>query len=190
MRSTGRLGLLGLIVGVVITPLYAAANDEPQPIDKVKAAFVFKFAKFCEWPEDAAPTDDAFRIGIAASGSMVEALRQALKGKTINDLPIELVVSESPGALAECHIVFFGEDDEDRNEEILREVTKHPVLTIGDGSSFIEQGGIIHLFQQNNKLRFDIHLDVAKQANLKISSKVLDLATHVIGSASSIEDGR
>lgn len=172
----------------VLIMSFVVSAAEPQPLDKVEAAFVFKFAKFCEWPDDAFSNGESFRIGVAAFPSMVEALNQAVAGKTVNDKAIKLIDSSNPNDLAECHIVFLGGGEAARNKEILDALRGKPILTIGDGPRFIEEGGMIYLFEQNKKLRFDIQLEAARESDLKISSKVLDLATRVVGPASSIEE--
>lgn len=165
---------LNLIAGASVSPeAWAGVAEEYQ----VKAAFFYHFARFIEWPSDTfASEGDPFRVCIVGKNPFQGTLQQTLSDKQIHNHPFHLISNPSASELAQCHVVFIGEDSSDRSGSITRDLHGKAVLTIGESADFIQRGGIIRLFLEESKVRFGINPQAAQQAHLAISSKLLRLA--------------
>jgi hypothetical protein len=160
--------LLSVIFFVLFSTVISASSP---PEDEIKAAFVFNFAKFVEWPgmNDKKSLRVCFAGKNAFSGNL-----QLLEGRQIQNL--RLTVCEfSPDMAEECDILVIPESEKQNLDELLELVNDKPVLTISDAGNFVHDGGIIGLIRLDNKVRFEINLLNAKKSHLKISSHGLDL---------------
>jgi len=155
----------------------AAQPNGPSEYD-VKAAFLFNFAKFVEWPADALPADGTFVIGVAGADPFQRALRD-LEGASVAGR--RLVVrrwtrlEEAPA----CQILFISASEEERLPAILQRIGGRPILTVGDADGFAARGVMINFRTREQKIRFEINLASAEAAGLKLSSQLLKLATLV-----------
>jgi hypothetical protein len=182
-RTYARILVQGC-VAILLSMAALSAFGQPQPIDDVKAAFVYKFANFVEWPAESFESEkDSVQIGVAATAKFVDTIREIVDGKTVSGRRIEVISSRDADDLSQCEIVYISSEDEDLQGKLLPALRAKPILTIGDTADFAEEGGIIRLFEEGRRLRFEINLDAAKEAKLRISSKLLDLASAVFGNA-------
>jgi YfiR/HmsC-like len=151
----------------------------------VKAAFLFHFAQFVEWPPEAFkdPTspltyctigDDPFR----------GALEESVEGKIVGTHSLRVQHLKGREQIAGCQILFIGVTEKKRFAEDLSGAGGHAVLTVGESENFAESGGIIGFVTENSKVRFEINVETAGKAKLKISSRLLSLAKTVIGNQS------
>ena len=174
LRSLVLLVLSVVLTLAVSTPAVAQREAE---INKLKAAFIFQFANFVEWPEEALGDDgDPFVICIVGNESLGEILKGAVRGKSVRGREVEIRTMDGSSDLTSCQIMFV--DDEDRRDvpRVIDEYATQPVLTVGDSDDFTSEGGIIRLYPEASKLRIEINIDAAERAGLKISSKLLSLA--------------
>lgn len=150
----------------------------PQPSEyQLKAAFLFNFAKYIDWPAESFTNDKApFLIGILGDNPFGSALEQIVAGKKINEHPITIQPLRAGTEGTNCHIIFVSSSEKKRLPEIMQSLHGAAVLTVGETEKFIETGGIINFVPEANKIRFQINDDAAKAAKLKISSKLLSLA--------------
>jgi hypothetical protein len=152
------------------------AQEKASETD-VKAAFVYNFAKFVEWPASAVGhRDSTFRIGIVGSGDMNRAVKAAVESKQVAGRRIEVVETDDPAVLNGCQLAFFNPLSSAVLGKLLTELQKHPVLTVGDQTEFIVQGGMIRFIVVDGKVRFEISPTRARTEKLSISSKLLKLA--------------
>jgi hypothetical protein len=145
---------------------------------QLKAAFLFNFAKFTEWPatvftEEISPVV----IGILGENPFGEDLEKTLHGKFINKHPLVIKEFRSPQQATNCHVLFISPSEKGRLPEILEQLRGASVLTVGETNQFIQDGGMINFVMEGNKIRFQINNDEAVKAGLKISSRLLSLAT-------------
>jgi hypothetical protein len=183
-----RIGLaLALAILRVSTSIGAAASA-PEPARdaaleyEVKAAFLYNFAKFVDWPEDAPGTDrPALVIGVLGVDPFGESLDAAVRGKTVNGRALSVRRFAEPSDLEPCQILFVSASQARRLPEILTRLAGTPVLTVGEPEKFNRNGGIVRLVTEDNKVRFEINVDAAEHAGLQISSKLLALARIVHG---------
>jgi len=142
----------------------------------VKAAYLYNFAKFVEWPADRfASARTRLLICIAGDNPFAGALA-ALSGKRLEHRPVEVRHLPSATGLESCHIVFVGRADQWRFRTVLAKLAGLPILTVSDIGDFAQAGGMIGLVEADRRIRFDINLTATRQANLKLSSQLLKLA--------------
>ena len=170
--------LLRLIFGIGLS-LLAAGRIAPQTIDEyhLKAAFLYNFAKFVEWPHEAwSGPADPIAVCILGETSLHDALAQVVEGKTVQGRPLHVRRVSEPGAAANCRILFISDSERNRLLTILATVRGHGVLTIGDSPGFADKGVVINFKIANGHVHFEINLAAADEQKLTISSKLLRLA--------------
>lgn len=169
------LRLLGLVLGcLVVFPAQAV----PAPAEEeVKAVFLFNFASFIRWSETPArrATGD-FRYCIHDE-HLAALLARVVKGETVDGKPMTVVTHEDGRSLAECHVLYLADYSGKINHDLLERALQAKVLTVGNDVDFIEQGGTIALAPRRGRIHPVIHLERARQAGLRISSKLLSLST-------------
>jgi hypothetical protein len=146
----------------------------------IKAAFVYRLSKFVEWPaENFERADSPFVIGVLGKGSFAEVLARKVDGKKAKGRNIvvrrvrQLTTAED---LADCHVLFVPSTEQEQVAQEIRAVLQDAsILTIGDVEGFSRKGGIIGFSERDNKMSFEINLDSARRANLKIQAKLLKI---------------
>ncbi|HRD68152.1 MAG TPA: YfiR family protein [Candidatus Competibacter sp.] len=166
-----------LLASLLLTgPLGSAWANEFDEY-AVKAAYLYNFAKYVEWPPEAFANAGApLSICIAGNNPFGDALA-ALSGKTVETHPVEVRLIPAAMGFDRCHIVFVGRTEQSRFKILLAKLARLPVLTVSDIGDFARSGGMIGLVEADQRIRFDINLTAARQANLKLSSQLLKLAT-------------
>jgi hypothetical protein len=153
------------------------AQEKPSE-EQVKAAFLYNFAKFTEWPASAFKNKTSdFVIGVLQNDNFAGKLTDLVKNKQVQGRAIKITIDDSPENLKGCHIVYTGTISSPLLESTLSTFDKLPILTVGDASGFVQLGGIIRFFPLDEKIRFEINAEKANSAGIRISSKLLKLAT-------------
>ena len=145
---------------------------------KLKALFLYNFGSYVEWPPSAFQGNThPFVIGILGSSPVQRTLRGIAASKTINGRRILVEHYAAAAAIKHCQILFIGRDVplQERKLAVERLRDQH-VLIVGESNGFARSGAIVNFFVENNKIRFEINLDAARQHQLRISSKLLALA--------------
>jgi hypothetical protein len=143
---------------------------------EVKAAFLYRFAQFVEWPNSAFSTADApVAIGVLGDDPFGAVLDQLVQGEIIHGRKVVVRRSSGIDDLKTCHVLFVSKSEKDRTPQILGALANAPVLTVGEIDGFAGRGGMINFYIQDNKVRFEINPDAARRCGLKISSKLLGL---------------
>lgn len=168
-----RMGAL-LLAGLIASCETVAAETSTAAEDKLKAAFVFNFLKFVEWPENSSGRnrDDLVLCTSSVQPAMQDHLEK-LAGKATKDGSLQVRTNVSPGQSAGCDALFVRGEAADI---LTRSKVPHGVLTISDETNFAVHGGIIELFREGDRIRFDINVDAAQAAGLTVSSRLLQLA--------------
>jgi len=171
---------------------YSATQSAQYKEYEVKAAFMYNFLKFVDWPEGkTAKGGNQIIIGIIGEDPFGSAA-DVLKDKKVEDR--DVVIKRFEGfqqlkekgkkdeleALKTCHLLFICPSEKKITSEIIDFVKNDGVLTVGDTSGFIETGGAISFFLEENKIRFNINLESVEKSGLKIRSQLLRLAKKVI----------
>jgi hypothetical protein len=156
----------------------ARAQDVTE--SALKAAFVYNFAKFTEWPDDVLPAAGAFTACVLDDGPVGSALERAVKGRLIGGRPVTVQhVHPGSNTLRTCHLLFVSGLNAAQLGSVIASVRGAAVLTISDIDDFARIGGIAHVFVEDGKMRFDLNLDLARRSRLQLSSKLLALAARV-----------
>lgn len=162
-----------------------AGAQAPADEAQIKAAFVFNFLKFVDWPVDSFHgQQDPFIIAIVGEGDTADATERFLTAKQIGTRPIVVRRIKWDQSLAGVHAVFVADHDAKRLRHVFEAAAAGSVLSIGEGEDFAAHGGVIGLLIDDRKVRFDIDTDAAQAAGLKVSSKLLAL-TRIVHSAAS-----
>jgi hypothetical protein len=158
----------------------ALAGQSPTEY-QVKAAYLFNFFKFVEWPDDpSADVHAKWVIGFTGESPVGNELGRLVEGKNV--LGRELLVKKLQTAdnPRGCNILFIGESERKHLPAILASVRGSSVLTVADMGNFIESGGMIQFVVEDSRVRVAIDVGATTRARLKVSSKLLSLA-HVVG---------
>lgn len=154
-----------------------AHSDESSGEYILKAAFLYNFSKFVEWPDGAShDREHHFVICMVGTDPFGDAL-DAIGKKTVNGHPIAIRRLRSSETLHTCHITFISASERAHLETIVSSLKGLPTLTVCDLASCIEQGAMIGLRLVGNKIHMDVNLEAAQHASLHISSQLLRLAT-------------
>jgi hypothetical protein len=144
---------------------------------KVEAVFLYNFAQYVDWPQQAFNSDSApFVIGVLGTDPFGKMLEDVTRNEKINGHPFEIRRFQRADEAVSCHILYISESEEKRMREILAAVRGRPVLTVGETEGFVAQGGMIRFVLGGSRLRFRINVDSAKESQLTISAKLLRLA--------------
>lgn len=148
---------------------------------QVKAAFLYQFFKFVEWPPEVFHTPNrTVCIGVVNDGPMASAL-QSVEGKEAKGRRVAVKRFKKLEDLEFCHILFISSESEGRLAEILEKLKGTSALTVSDIDGFARRGGMISFITVENKIQFEINIEAAERANLQISSHLLRLARIVPG---------
>lgn len=171
------MGIL-VIAAVVNQPPNAYAEASPLPEYVVKAALLYNIAKFTTWPAETF-ADAAAPMTLCILGT--DPFGEAFRGRTVRGREVVTTSWARDANPAACHILFIRQSEQQYLPQIFDSLKNVPVLTIGDMQKFAHAGGIVNLIMVGNKVRFEINLNAAQHANLKLSSKLLKLAQIVPG---------
>jgi len=191
--------ILTLIAVSAVIPAFADCAVRRE--DKIKAAFLYNFMNFVDWPKDKiADANQPIKVGVTGSRVFLEAL-EPLKEKKIKGRKISIKYfsdyeklnnskdfdddfwNEKIERIKTCHVIIFCKCDSDTVrslEQIVKALKSSPVLTVGEMNGFLESGGMINFLIKEEKVRFEINNAAAKKAGLRISSKLLRLAERVV----------
>ena len=144
---------------------------------EVKAAFLLNFARLVEWPAASFASPHApLVLAVLADDDVGDSIERGVRGKAVGSHPVQVVRISSSEDVAGSHIVFVSSSDPDRNRRVIKAALGKSVLTVGDASDFVQDGGIINFFIKDQRVRFAINRQAAENAGLRISSRLLRLA--------------
>ncbi|MGB5988079.1 MAG: YfiR family protein [Desulfobacterales bacterium] len=142
----------------------------------IKAAFIYNFAKFVDWPQDAFPDDQAPLILTVLGQDPFGDTLGTLANKRVRGRAFEIRRTSQLSDLAPCHILFIARSEKQRLTEIQNKINDWPVLTVSDMGAFTQRGGAVQFILAQSKIRFTINPKRAEQNKLHISSQLLRLA--------------
>jgi hypothetical protein len=178
-RQPAAIGLFAVLFALIAGfGFNGFAQSQPTEY-QIKAAFLFNFAKFVDWPPEAFPaTNSPIVIGVMGKNVFGNDLEKTIRDKTVNNRRFEFVAVSSATEAIRCHILFISPSEKDNLKKIVDSLHNASVLTVSETDQFIDAGGMINFLIQDDKIRFQISDAAAKKAGLQISSKLLSLAAH------------
>ena len=165
---------MALLTGMpCATSAQPALNREYQ----VKAAFLYNFAHFVEWPAAAFPEPQSpMVIGILGDDPFGTTLDELIRNETVNGHPLIIQRYSKLEEIKSCHILYISQLQSEQFDAVLEAAKGRSLLTVGDSKDFATRGGTVQFITEKNKVRFRINLTAAKAASLRISSKLLKAA--------------
>ena len=162
----------------VIALMFHGSPVHPQQLSeyRLKAAFLYNFALFTEWPED---TGSSLTVCVCGSDPFREEL-DALQGKPVGERRLAVRRTSDGESLAGCQIVFIAPSAIAGLPRLLDELRGNPALTVADSPGAASHGVALNMSVTQNKVAFEANLRAARDAGLNLSSKLLRLATGVI----------
>jgi hypothetical protein len=164
---------------LLVVPCLRAQQPKPSEF-QVKAAYLYNFGRFVEWPAEGAPDKGgSFQICVLGMDPFGQTLDATLASETIGGKSVMAKRISKPQDVDGCRIVFISSSEESHLKDVLAALEKTSVLTVSDIPGFSQRGGMIGFLLDGNRVRFDVNLAIAKEAGLTLSSELLKVATNV-----------
>ena len=165
---------------VLLAILLSTATAQSASEYQVKAAFLFNFAKFVEWPVDAFTSADApLQICVLGQDPFGHEF-EAIENKRVSGRRLEVVHPSGVPQAKACQIIFVASSEKQRVREILRSLRAASVLTVGDTLDFAKKGGMINFVLEEDRVRFEINVKASERAHLKLSARLLTVAKLIV----------
>ncbi len=162
----------------------ASAQSARLTEHQVKAAFVYKFARFVQWPSQTfVDSADTLVIAVLGKDPIAAVLGKVVEGKTVHGRSIRIEAADDLQEVESFHILYISESKRRQLGTILEQLARTPLLTVSDMTSFARDGGIIGFGEREERISLDINLAVAERAGLRVSSRLLKIANIVDGKA-------
>ncbi len=186
--TSGRLNLMLRRLGILIVALSVSLSWAPEAVAQVsdssdsseyliKAGFIYNFAKFVDWPATAFAQPIVIGIlGTDPFGNLIDRIVENKKIGARGFVVKRLKWNTDLKDLKECKILFVGASEKAHIDDVVQIVKSLPILTVGETPGFAERGGVIRFVLEDNRVRFEINVEAAHQADLTISSRLLTLA--------------
>lgn len=186
-----------LTLSIALQGIPALAYDDKSDLNReyqIKAAFLYNFMQFVDWPEEkVSDTNDPIILGIIGDDPFGDAFKpiesKRIKGKKSLIKRFEgiekLKKSDDKGQskielIRQCHLLFICSSEKENLKDVINLVSGYDILTVGETPNMLESGGIVNFLLDENKVRFEINLSTARRENIKIRSQLLRLAKKVI----------
>jgi hypothetical protein len=174
--ATITLALLGA------PPVTAQVDENAAALERsIKAAFVFKFAGFVDWPAQALGPGWPIRIGVMGEETIVEEITDAASSRTVEGRRVLAKQIEPGDTLEGVHILFIREPAFRLLGDKLDELKPEAMLIVTESPGALERGSIVNFAVDDGRVRFDISLEAAERRGLRLSSRLITVAREVIG---------
>jgi YfiR/HmsC-like len=174
------LTVLALVCALLSVPALHAQNAKPTDYD-VKAAYLYNFGRFVEWPAQVTTTTNSghFTVCVLGQDPFGPSLDSTLAGETIGGKSIVAKRISNPQESDDCRILFLSPTEGGHLKKIVAELDKKAVLTVSDIPQFAQLGGMIQFVLEGKRVRFEVNLAATQRAGLTLSSELLKVATTV-----------
>jgi hypothetical protein len=161
---------------VLVLARVAPVTAQNVSASTLKAAFLYNFAKFAEWPDDVLASAQRLSMCVIGDAGVAHALEQTIQGSQIGDHELVVSVLDANASVSACHLLYVSASQTRRAAPALASVRTEAVLTVGDASTFAADGGIAQLILERQQIRFAINSGAAGRARIRLSSRLLRLA--------------
>ena len=166
-----------LLLALLLVPGRAALAQEARPEAEVKAAFLFNFTKFIEWPAEAFENEKSpLSVGVFGDEKFTQTLKVLLADKMAHGRSFTVKRLTNVQEAKSYQILFFREAETRKMGAVYETIKRAPILTVGESEDFLEQGGMFNFFFEDKQLRFEVNRSRVENAKLGVSSKLLRLA--------------
>ncbi len=165
-----------VLIAVGLAAVFSSGTDAQTKREyRVKAAYIYKFPKYVQWPKKAAvAAAPVLKIGVLGKDPFGNF--DTIKMKKVGGRKIVIKRSTELKDMLDCQILFISTSEKDRLETLFPVTAKNHILTIGESKAFARRGGIIRLYRKGKKIRLEINIDAAKKSRLQLDAKLLKLA--------------
>jgi hypothetical protein len=185
VRRWLRAGAFSVVVAAGLASPRPVQADAQADEYRVKAAFLYKFGSYIEWPRGSfASADSPVTIGVMGAEALAEELAQIVAGRNVNGRPVRVRRLRPGDPIAGLHVLFVGRADGGRLAEILAAARGQALLTVTESEDGLELGSMINFVVVEDKVRFDIAPPPSESSNLKISARLLGVARKVVSKSS------
>jgi len=175
------VALIRFLLLALVSVHAATAQDRRAAEVQIKAAFLYKFGDFVQWPPAAfARPDSPFVIGVLGAEDVAAALDGLVADRTLQGRPIAVRRLRRGDGPAGLHVLFIGQAESARMAETLALARGHPLLIVTESENALAAGSMINFVPEENRVRFDVALAAAEREQLKISARLLSVARRVI----------
>lgn len=173
--------LLAFLTNGQLSNAAETVNDRVAvPEYAMKAVYLYHFAQLTTWPDTPGATDDRFNLCIYAQDEIAPSL-EILRGKTVGSRVLRLQLVSDAGEAKNCHLLYIGEGGGERARRLFEAVRGIPVLTITDDPKVDRSGAMLKIVPDDRRLGFTVNMEPVRRSQLKLSSKLLNLAKRVTG---------
>lgn len=163
-----------------VLALSPGAQAQSLPEDAVKAAFLYRFADYVEWPAPALQ-GASFTIAVLDDELVASDLAKILASHRIKDHPSRVRVAHRLADIADAQMVFIAAGDPDAHRRLIQQLNGYPILIVTDEANGLDEGSAVNFLLIDRRIRFEISLTAASHQGLRISSDLLSVATRVEG---------
>ncbi len=169
---------LALLIAVAdAIPIGAQVKLNPSVEYQAKAAFLYNFVKFVEWPPEAFQSEtSSITVCVFRYDPFGSALDEVIAGQTLNNRRLVVQRTNKLPDLKACQLVFVSDREDKHLPEVLNSLEGASALVVGEGGDFAEHRGGIQFFLENKQLRFAVNVDAVQRARLTVDSRLLALA--------------
>lgn len=168
------------VLAVLLMLVFASSALGSDLEYRVKAAFLYNFTKFVDWPDEVLQSADTVTICVVGEDPFGSSLDTTIRGKTTGSRTLSARRIRQPEEVGDCRVLYVGYSDSAKLQNWVSLARAESVLTVGDYPRFVEAGGIIEFVIVDGKVRFDINNEAARRSRLRMSSKLLRLARTVV----------
>jgi hypothetical protein len=167
-----------MYITLLVLLLSATASVAAETEYQIKAAMLYNFAKFVEWPPDSFVSDKLITFCLVGNNPLNGPIHQ-MQGKLVKGRKVSIRQIAHPYDVAGCQILFIPQTEYARMPVYLQQARNYPILTVSDHEEFISSGGMIGFYDDDGNVRFEINQETAQKRRLQISSYLLNLARRV-----------
>jgi YfiR/HmsC-like len=183
--SVLRAGAFSMVVAAGLASPRPAQADAQVDEYRVKAAFLYKFGSYVEWPSGSfARADSPVAIGVMGADALAEELTQIVADRNVNGRPVRVRKLRAGDPIAGLHVLFVGRGEGGRLAEILAAARGQALLTVTESEEGLGLGSMINFVVVEDKVRFDIAPPPSESSNLKISARLLGVARKIVSKSS------
>lgn len=166
-----------LLVYLCLSIHFLNGQVKPTPEYQVKAAYLYNFTRFINWPASSFRTANSpFIIGIIGNDPFGIYIEEIARGEKVDGHPIKVQRYHNLNDVLNCHLLFIRSPATGRSKEIVALTGRKSILTVSDDEGFTQAGGMINFYRENNKIRFEVNIQASKNGDLEFSSKLLGVA--------------
>jgi hypothetical protein len=174
------LGYLLLVLAAWSAPSPDLPDVRPRPEQEIKAAFIYKFLDYVEWPAGTfAGASSPIVVGVLGGDGLADDLRAIAARRRIGQHPIEIRAVDENGPL-DANVLFVGADAASALSRVASAARERSALVVTDFADALARGSVINFVVVDDRLRFEVSLDAAERSRLKLSSRMLSVALRVL----------